>query len=531
MADNNNNTRRRGFSPLLAFFLGLLFGIIILIGAVAGAVIFALNYKLDNIAQNKDGDGNYIYVNADPESGGVSNVLELVKKVTELAGDSSSLTLGQVEQLLPVTNKLTDGLYNALEQYIEVDREEVKAVRFSALGDYFKDKVMEVEVVNLLQQFGGGLPDNEIINMLLYDEEDNPVTLRQLADGDFLDALNEKKVKDLIGESNEITDKILGDLTVGELLDGSADFEKIVNEMEICTFVDVEPSDAIMAFLAFSVTDVQQTEGDYSYKGVYHPADGEAEECFIQTENGKIKDVFTADGSQTHKTNLSDVSKQVARLTSTLKIKDIITIDESNKLLSAVSDSTIEELPSYIENMAINELYADNIYGDSADHANPEPAKMYRAVRTVTNPDEEKEYNPAYLYYVEEDGKYKLVNATSGNAGKITEEEFEDGIYYTYGEPNAMWKLLLYSNGSEKAFSVNKITDMITNVTANTRNTTMRELHEAGLMTFDKPEELDIKINYNGKQTIGDLTLSELVGFFVSIAQNPAFGTLFGSGS
>ena len=146
MADNNNNTRRRGFSPLLAFFLGLLFGIIILIGAVAGAVIFALNYKLDNIAQNKDEEGNYIYVNADPESGGVSNVLELVKKVTELAGDSSSLTLGQVEQLLPVTNKLTDGLYNALEQYIEVDREEVKAVRFSALGDYFKDKVMEVEV-------------------------------------------------------------------------------------------------------------------------------------------------------------------------------------------------------------------------------------------------------------------------------------------------------------------------------------------------------------------------------------------------
>ena len=245
---------------------------------------------------------------------------------------------------------------------------------------------------------------------------------------------------------------------------------------------------------------MQQTEGDYPYKGVYHPADGEAEECFIQTENGKIKDVFTADGSQTHKTNLSDVSQQVSRLTSTLKIKDIITIDESNKLLSAVSDSTIEELPSYIENMAINELYADNIYGDSADHANPEPAKMYRAVRTVTNPDEEKEYNPAYLYYVEEDGKYKLVNATSGNAGKITEEEFEDGIYYTYGEPNAMWKLLLYSNGSEKAFS-------------------------------DKPEELDIKINYNGKQTIGDLTLSELVGFFVSIAQNPAFGTLFGSGS
>ena len=66
------DTSRRGMSPVLAFILGVLFAFIVLAGAIAGGVYFALTYKLDNIAANKDEDGNYIYIIAYPDIGGVA---------------------------------------------------------------------------------------------------------------------------------------------------------------------------------------------------------------------------------------------------------------------------------------------------------------------------------------------------------------------------------------------------------------------------------------------------------------------------
>ena len=41
------DTSRRGMSPVLAFILGVLFAFIVLAGAIAGGVYFALTYKLD----------------------------------------------------------------------------------------------------------------------------------------------------------------------------------------------------------------------------------------------------------------------------------------------------------------------------------------------------------------------------------------------------------------------------------------------------------------------------------------------------
>ena len=71
----SNNTRR-GFSPVLAFILGFLLAVVILAGSVAVAVAVALNYKLDKISANKDSEGNYIYINADVNNGGVGTVMK-----------------------------------------------------------------------------------------------------------------------------------------------------------------------------------------------------------------------------------------------------------------------------------------------------------------------------------------------------------------------------------------------------------------------------------------------------------------------
>ena len=95
-------------NPVLAFFLGFLFALILIGGTVGIAVAVALNYKLDKISANKDSEGNYIYINADSENGGASTVLDLVKKITSLSKNYKNVTLGEAEELLPVIGKLTD---------------------------------------------------------------------------------------------------------------------------------------------------------------------------------------------------------------------------------------------------------------------------------------------------------------------------------------------------------------------------------------------------------------------------------------
>lgn len=802
----SNNSGRRGMSPFLAFFLGFLFGIIVLIGAVAGAVYFALNYKLDKISANKDGDGNYIYINADPENGGVENALDLVKKLTEISKSPSSLTLGQVEDLLPVASKLTDSVQGMLGKYIQLDMDELKQVAFSALGEYFQDVVMDIQPASLLENFtSGGIADNFIIKTILYDEEGVPVTLRAFAEGDALNALYEKQLLEFVTTDDKIAEKLLGEVTIGDLVNGNVDFNGILNGISVPDFVDIDPTNkllvyfgygisgikehngvytgkytlsdgaavncfldtepvsggklkvseayyidgegnrvtiagttvtdinsrvenimdeltlpdiiavnspsendknTIMLFLAYSVSDIQAEAGEgYSYTGTYHLRDGGEEKCYIFSDGKEVADVriyVNGELVSVESTTISQVASQINRLADTLKIKDIINIspddklmsklgeyrindvgnaandlalddfisvslsgngdtsevvlayvvygltgiesnpgvaagesyaytgkynpvngeaencyivctdgkitrvfldrgdgtedvsgtkinvvtdrvsgltkdltigelmkvDESNMIMKAISGSTIESLPYDIENLAVNELYADSIYRSNTDAVNEE-VLLYRAVNSgelaavshytenliyYTYSDGEYSlasttgkltqesfnslvsdgkvlytagegkilFNAAYLYYYynAENGKYTMPGAGSPSAGKLT--HISDGSeYYTYGAANAMWKILMYSDGSETAFSVNKLTDMITNVSQNIQNSTMRELDEAGIVEMGA--NLDKRLNWTAdgqahSELIGDMTLRELLDAIIAIS-------------
>ncbi len=787
---------------ILAFFLGFLFGIIVLVGAVAGGVFFALNYKLDKISANKDGDGNYIYINADSENGGVKNALELFKKITELSKNTSSLTLGEIENLLPIASKLTDSIDGILSQYVELDMDELKQVEFSALGAYMQDVVMDLQPASLLEKFmGGDFADNVIMKTILYDGDGNPVTLRAFAEGDALDALYEKKVVDLAGADDELSNKILGEVTVGDLVNGGVNFNDILNGLTVPDFVEVDPSNkllvyfaygitelknsggeytgmyslsegekvpcrletevsengaakisaayytdadgsrveiagttiqdvsertenlmdeltvsdiihvnapvegnynTIMIFLAYSVSDITAEQGDgYSYTGVFNFEDGSTKKCYIFNEGAEVSDIcFYEDGEyvSVQKTSVSNVAKQVNRLTATLKIKDVVNIsptdklmsklgeykisevgnavndlalndfieitygaggasetvlaymaygvtdikagdgfavgeyythsgtlheigggvrdcyivctdgvitkvfiefdgqaqevqgtkinqvnervsgitndltigelmevDEGNIFLKAISGSTISSLAGDISKLSVNELYAENIYSSSKD-ASGEKVEIYLAVNDVR---EATQYSAGVVYYVYSDvgyslasttgklsvgqfdelnsagqtlytagegkilfdsaflyytydaekDKYTLVNSGADDAGKLS--ALGSGEYYTYGAANAMWKLLLYSGGSETAFSVNGLTTMITNVSANIQNSTMRELDEAGIV--DMGENLEKRLNWtaNGQphsEIIGDLTLRELLDAVIAIS-------------
>ena len=88
----SNSTRRKGFS-FLSFLLGILIGIILIVGAIGGAVAFVMLNDLDTvfnivgIDNSKDENGNNKLVNTDVDKGGVKTVWELFTAIGGFAGD------------------------------------------------------------------------------------------------------------------------------------------------------------------------------------------------------------------------------------------------------------------------------------------------------------------------------------------------------------------------------------------------------------------------------------------------------------
>ena len=167
-----------------------------------------------------------------------------------------------------------------------------------------------------------------------------------------------------------------------------------------------------------------------------------------------------------------------------------------NKILEMLADSTIDTLGADIATLTVNEMYASDIYGtDTKRLATP------------------SDFNDKYVYYFkDENGKDVLANGD----GKLSSLP-TDKNYYTYGEAQGMWKILLYNNDSEKTYTVNNLTDMIGNVSANMSGSTLYFLHDNDILVFQSRADLDTNISYNGKSKLGDLELTEALSYLVSI--------------
>ncbi|MDE7265301.1 MAG: hypothetical protein K2N52_03405, partial [Clostridia bacterium] len=160
----SETSRRRGMNPLLAFILGFVLAFVILVGAVAGGVFYLLNFKLDNIKANKSEDGSYIFINADPSSGGVATVLDLISKISEMSKGYSSLTIGELENLIPITGTLCDKLEEELSKYMTLEEDELRAVTLGGLSEYVNGLAERINVAKLL----GTSTDNAILMYMSY---------------------------------------------------------------------------------------------------------------------------------------------------------------------------------------------------------------------------------------------------------------------------------------------------------------------------------------------------------------------------
>lgn len=732
-----NYTRKKGFS-FLSFLLGILFGMIILVAGVAGVLYYALKTDVDKALsmvglENKDEDGNSIYINTDVETGGAASLLDLVSKVSVLASSGAELSVSDVEGLLPAVGGLVDGLYETVNSFIPMERAELTGVKFSELSDFVQEKLFDVQPAVLLENFGmSGLVDNKLLSViflgpeaeyiqvdgkaypLYYDtfynegalkreddaaslpenlygdaEEFNgayrvyyyfdgetaytknsgeayslytpeyasltgyyyrngeervvvtPVCVRDFADGQ-LSMLDNVYLSDLLADGNELFDRLLGGISIGDLLNNGIDFVEILNGIYLADILPTQVDDAIMTNMFWNINSIEESAGaDYTHIGTYTEGDIDYP-CYIQTklsENGdtvidsayysnggervqihsitvgglmdglNIDDVIngftiadfidikaqeavmaylgyglygvTNTGENTYtagydvngvkvtayaetdgngiitkcyyldgemqisikSTGIGNISDRITNVTKKLTIGDFIgetndpiisklgkytidsvtdgiskltvedvmgNIDESNILIYNIKDSAIGELPQTIANLTINTLYAAEIYKNG-------DAKGTISLATV--------YNSDYLYYTLEDGKYSLVDEGHG-LGKLKLSEFTPNTYYTYGAADGVWKMLVYAKTedggkTEMAYTVNNLTAMIENINENISNSTLYDLHNAGILQFTDVDSLNNKIPYAQGNTIayskpiGEMGLMEFINFVV----------------
>lgn len=620
---SKTQVRKKGFS-FLSFFLGFLFAIIVIVGAVAGVVIFALSTDIDTLLStfgvdnSKDEDGNNKVVNTDPENGGVTSVMELITAVSALATDYENKSISDVEKLLPVTTSLVDTVYDLVNQYVNIDKEEMKAVKFSEFGTYIQDIVYEIEPASFVDP-----GDNALIETLLcgvnsdyvtasgvkypvwYDDagvyfycagensyfvvdksEDaytatttvysysestahctgnfyyqnadetgekivvSPITIGSYINGgDILEPLNKLKITEFItSEEGGVADKVLGDVSVGDLIGGDFNLDDKINNLTISDFVDVAGNKILSAIgdctLAtipdrmetLKICEIVDTEGNSVLEAIAECTLSEVPEKIESLTIGELVEVGDNKILIAIKDcTLSQIPDRMETLTigemvevgdnkilaaikdctlatipermETLKIGEIVDTN-GNKILEAIADSTLSEVPTKIESLTIGELI-DNTDSNAILKAiagctlSEVPAK----IDTLTVADLVGDTSGNKLLDALKDSKLTELNSAINNlsVNKLY------GEYDESGNPKGIWKLLLCTREAsgtyvENQYTINQFGDLTANITENMKTATLFELHDAGILTFEDASTLT-KTMPNGNQ-LGTFTIT-----------------------
>lgn len=179
--EKTEKVKSGGGGKILAFFLGVLFGIILLIGGVVGAGYFVASTDLDkvlgwfNLDNSPDENGDNKYINTDVDNGGVNNIIELVQKVISLANNIDNMTLGEIDDLVPAARGLVDQIIESVQDYVIVDYDELSAVKFSEFEAYFSDLVLDIRPAVIVEKSGSG-EINKLMDLVLYGVEADCIT-------------------------------------------------------------------------------------------------------------------------------------------------------------------------------------------------------------------------------------------------------------------------------------------------------------------------------------------------------------------
>ena len=130
--------------------------------------------------------------------------------------------------------------------------------------------------------------------------------------------------------------------------------------------------------------------------------------------------------------------------------------------------------------------------------------------------------------YSAEKGRWEQIATTAvkdgeGNVTYTVDEAYASAKLYTYGKVTGTWKYLMLKDGEEQACTLQNVGSLVTNVSANIRTATIKDLYEDGLININKPDDyptmddmFDVTFPGNEK-TFGEMTISDFISAVFSL--------------
>ncbi|MGN0806598.1 MAG: hypothetical protein ACI4MC_06120 [Candidatus Coproplasma sp.] len=233
MAEKNKNrsrSRNNGGSSsvgvgIIAFLLGFLFAIIVLIGSIFGVGYVAVTTDINEVLElfglanvnesydETDPDSNkYNYINADQ----APNILALITEVMKMADDGlGELNLNKIDALAPVTDAVLDIAYGFIDEVVDFDKDYFEDVPLTSIIDsvtnslYYIHASKIIDLLNDKMGYSVSLDDIPIASYLINGVEANYATVKGgNSDGIQLPVLFDYYVDDgsAIGYSRNVAD-------------------------------------------------------------------------------------------------------------------------------------------------------------------------------------------------------------------------------------------------------------------------------------------------------------------------------------
>lgn len=219
---------------------------------------------------------------------------------------------------------------------------------------------------------------------------------------DFIEV--DDMLADFMGES-EIISSLFDGVTLGELMDGNFEFDARVQNFDVTAIIEISPDDAIMAYLGYGITGIEEAaDEEYPYTATHKFTDEsgktQTEQVFIALdEKGNIAKVVNAAGEEIAPTKVSEISD---------KVNDL--------------DVTV-----FIDVAADDAVMAYLGYGITSVSATDDPA-----VYTAEYKDENGYVSPCTVYVTQKDGKPVISKVVRDDTGEqllpATVEELSDRI-------------------------------------------------------------------------------------------------------
>lgn len=206
----------------------------------------------------------------------------------------------------------------------------------TSLGDILSQNVNFNELINKIEltTFLKDVRYNDkVMTYLVYNLSDVRVT----AAGDYC------AVYDKGGENISVNLTVEGgyirgveNAATGEKVKGNtvADMNTLTNGLTLDVFMEVKPTDAIMLYLAYGITDAQSVVGeDYDFVG---EVDGRTAYIYVDSETGIVSKAIDDAGYEIDGTKIENVGSRVNNITNVLAITDFIDVNVDENIMAFI---------------------------------------------------------------------------------------------------------------------------------------------------------------------------------------------------